>query len=85
MTHVGDRVDQAYAVEGKLDEVALTSASVQVVTDKVASVLGFLFARLQDQGVRRLDVVIDNVVWQNTSLTLRKEEKRQFLVKLIFA
>jgi len=65
--------------------VALASASVQVVTDKVASVLGFLFARLQDQGVRRLDVVIDNVVWQNTSLTLRKEEKRQFLVKLIFA
>jgi len=85
VTHVGDRVDQAYAVEGELDEVALASASVQVVTDKVASVLGFLFTRLQDQGVRRLDVVIDNVVWQNTSLTLRKEEKRQFLVKLIFA
>jgi hypothetical protein len=30
-------------------------------------------------------VIINYVVWQNTSLTLRKEEKWQFLIKLIFA
>lgn len=47
MTHVGDRVDQTYAVEGEFDEVTLACASVQVVTDKIASVLGLLFTRLQ--------------------------------------
>lgn len=30
-------------------------------------------------------MIINYVVWQNTSLTLRKEEKWQFLIKLIFA
>ena len=48
VTHVGDGVDQTYAVEGEFDEVTLACASVQVVTDKVASVLGLLFTRLQD-------------------------------------
>jgi len=84
VTHVGDRVDQADAVESELYEVSLARASVQVVTDEVDSVLSFLLARLQDQWVRRLDVVVDDVVGENASLTLWKEEKRELFVKLTF-
>ena len=80
--HVGDRVDQADAVEGELDEVAFARRCVKFVTDKVASVLYLLLAWLEDQRVRRLDVVVDDIVWKNTALALGQEEERQLLIKL---
>ena len=55
---------------------------VQVVTVQIASVLYLLLARLQDQWVRRLDVVVDDVVRENTTLALRQEEQGKFLVQL---
>ena len=58
-SHVGHRVDQANAVESKLDQVALVSHWVQVVAGQRLSVLGFLDVWVQEKRVRGLDVVID--------------------------
>jgi hypothetical protein len=39
--HVGDGLDEADAVEGKLDPVALALVHVEVVANEVSSVLHF--------------------------------------------
>lgn len=62
VAHVGDRVDQADAVEGELDEMALSGRSVQVVTYQVTTVFDFDLTGLEDKRVGRLDVVVDDVV-----------------------
>ena len=82
MTHVGDRVNETDGVEGELDKVTLSCGSVQIVTDKITSVLDFLLTGLQNERIGRLDMVVDDVVWENTTLTLRQEEERELLIKL---
>lgn len=47
--------------------MAFSSDSVEIVANKIFSVFYLLIARLQHNRVRGLDVVIDNVVRQNTA------------------
>lgn len=82
VTHVGHGVDQADAVEGELDEVAFAGGGVEVVAVEVASVLDFLLAGLENERVGRLDVVVDDVVREDTTLALGKEEERELFVEL---
>ena len=70
MTHVGDRVNQADAIKRELDKVALTSRSVKPIADEITSILDFLFARLKNQRVCSLNMVVDDIIRQDTSLTL---------------
>ena len=79
VAHVGDGVDQANAIEGELDKVALARRALQIVTHQVTSVLNLLLARLQDQRICSLDVVVDDIVWKDSALALRKEEKWKFI------
>lgn len=81
VAHVGDGVDQADGVEGELDVVAFASADVEVVADQVGTILVVLFfvLRSEDQRVRRLDVVVDQIVGKHTTLALREVELRDFL------
>ena len=62
--------------------MTFAGCSVQIVADKVASVLDLLLSWLQDERIGGLDVVVDDVVGQDTALALRQEEKREFLVLL---
>ena len=80
ITHIGDRIDQADRVERELDEVAFTCGAVQIVTCKVRSILDLLLVWLEDKRVRRLDVVVDDVIGQDTTLALRQEEQRELFV-----
>lgn len=75
VAHVGDGVDETDAVEGELDEMTFACGRVQVVTDQITSVLNLLLTRLQDQWVGRLDMVVDDVVRENTTLALGQEEE----------
>lgn len=76
VTHVSHRVNQANAVESELDEVTLASRAVEVVANQVITVLLLHLACLHDHWVSRLDVVVDDLIGQDTSLSLRQEEKR---------
>ena len=83
VTHVGNRINQADAVEGELDEVTFACAAVKVVAHQVISVLLLLLhILLKDQWVCRLDVVVDNVARQDTTLALRQIEERQLIALL---
>lgn len=83
MAHVRHGVNQADRVEGELDEVADASECVQVVADQLTAVLHFLLARLMNHRVRRLDVVVDDVVGENTTLSLGQEEERELVVLVL--
>lgn len=80
IAHVGDRVDEADRVECKLNEVAFTCGTVKIVTCQVRSILDLLLAWLEDKWVRRLDVIVDDIIRQDTTLALRQEEQRELFV-----
>ena len=84
LTHVSYRVDQAYAVESELDEGALSSGSVKLVRDEISAVLDLLLTWLEDERVSRLNVVVDDIVGQDTTLTLRQEKEWKILIELTF-
>lgn len=60
--------------------MSLTGACVQVVTDELFAVFDFLLTGLVDHRVGGLDVVVDDVVGEDTTLALGKEEERELLV-----
>lgn len=78
--HVSDRVDETDAVECKLDKVPLTSLDIQIVASHALSVLDLWLILLQDEWVGGLNVVVDDLSWKDTSLTLRKVEARELLI-----
>lgn len=84
VAHIGNGINQADGVEGELDVVALAGADVQVVAHQVGTVLvvRFVSLRREDQGVRCLDVVVNQVVGKHTTLALREVELRNFLGEL---
>jgi len=62
--------------------VSLASTAVQVVTDQISTILQLLLAWLENEWVGGLDVVVDDVVRENTALSLWQEEERKLLVLL---
>lgn len=60
----------------------LASTAVQVVTDQISAILQLLLAWLENEWVGGLDVVVDDVVGENTALSLWQEEERKLLVLL---
>lgn len=83
VAHVSHRVYQTNRIESKFDEVAFAGGSVQVVTNELFAVLNFLFSSLVDHWVGCLDVVVNYVVWKDTTLALRKEEEREFFILVV--
>ena len=79
-THVCDRVDETDAVECKLDEVTFACLDIQIVASHALSVLNLWLVLLQNEWVGGLDVVVDDLSWKDTSLTLRKVEARKLLI-----
>ena len=61
------------SVESKFDKVTL-SILIKVVTCQTVSIFGFLLARIENKRVCCLNVVIDDITWKNTSLSLWKIE-----------
>merc|ERR1711959_816458 len=76
-SHVGDRVDQANAVESEFDQMACGSFRVEVVTYKALPVIYLWLIRLQHERVGGLNMIVNQVSWQDSSLTLRKVEAWQ--------
>ena len=59
--------------------MSLASGAVQIVRHQIPSVVHLLFSWFQDERVCGLDVVVDDVVWQDTTLPLWKEEEWDLL------
>jgi len=83
-THVGHGVNQADTVESKLDQVALVCNWVQVVTGKRFSVLGFLNVWIQEKRVGGLNVIVDQITWKDTSLSLWKIEAWELILHALW-
>jgi len=71
VSHVSDRVDKTNWVEGELDKVTFTSVSIQIIANQFFSVWRFGNVGLEKKWVGGLDIVVDDVVRENTTLTLR--------------
>lgn len=63
-SHVGDGVNQADWVECKFDPVTLAGFNIQIIANNWITVLGF---RLIADWVSCVDVIVDQVVWQDCS------------------
>ena len=70
VAHVGHRIDQTYAVESELDEVTLAALNVQVVASQAVAVLDFRLVWVEAERIRCLDMVVDDISWQDTALSL---------------
>mmetsp|Transcript_29462 Transcript_29462/g.28607 ORF Transcript_29462/g.28607 Transcript_29462/m.28607 type:complete len:223 (-) Transcript_29462:1918-2586(-) len=77
--HIGDRVYEADAVEGELDEVAFALVR-EVVTLEVLPVLDLHHPRLQHQWVGGADVVVDEAAREDAALALWEVEGGEFLL-----
>lgn len=62
--------------------MSFASRTVKVITNQITSVFQFLLTNFEHQWVSGLYVVIDNVVRQNTTLSLWQEEEREFFFLL---
>ena len=84
-THVCNRVNQPNSIESKLDEMSFLGLDVKVVASE-ASLRLLVLLRLtgvEEQRIGCLDVVVDNITWEHTSLTLWKVETWQFFFHAI--
>lgn len=62
--------------------MSLASGAIQVVTKQIRTILHLFFTWFEDKRVSRLDVVVDDVVGKDSTLSLWQEEERKFLVLL---
>jgi len=85
VTHVRHGGDETDRVEGEFYVVTLASADVQVVADQVRTVLviSLILLRRENQRIRRLDMIIDQVHGKHTTLALREVELGDFLCEFI--
>ena len=64
--------------------MALVGCWVKVVTAQRFSVADFLLVLVQEKRVGRLDVVVNQVTWEHTSLTLRKIEAWELILHALW-
>lgn len=71
-SHVGDRVNKADRIEGEFDQMTFGSLRVKVVTNEALPVLNLFLIDLQHQRVGGLNMIVNQVSWQNSTLSLRE-------------
>ena len=77
-THVGNRIDKTDAIESELDKVTFSFFKIKVVTSQWIPVLDLGLTWVQNQWICCFYVIINDITWKNTTLTLWKIETWKF-------
>ena len=62
--------------------MSFASRTVKVITNQITSVFQFLLTNFEHQWVGSLDVIVDNVVRQDSTLSLWQKEEGKFFFLL---
>lgn len=77
-SHVSHGIDQTNAVESEFNKMTFSILKIKIVTSESISVFNFSLTWIKDKWVCCIYMVINDITWKNTSLSLRKVEAWKF-------
>ena len=83
-SHVSHRINETNTIECELDEVTFLFRHVQVIASERFSILNLWLICLQNQRIGCLDMIVDHVARQDTTLALREVKAWKLIIHTLW-
>ena len=77
-SHISYRIDKTYTIESEFNEMTFSFFKIKIVAGESISVFDFCLTWVQNQRICCMDMIINDITWKNTTLTLWKIETWKF-------